>query len=307
MSEDVIGALEHFPSDLRSLLSQYAPQPEWDEYVAGRYAETKNKDDRLLGGGKPVVAPGAARVGAAKWTVDEADAVPPSIRLVDNGPSELKGEFRRTSRLSRETSADFGVAPMASDPPGDDNIGSSPQYARYIAQAIASSGISHLDEGSDEDEDDGGWLTQHKFELQPPPISARNVAPRRPLSPRGFEDSFNPNGEPSNLFDDQFGFDDDNFGPFSDAAAVTSSDVDVGISFTTVGVDSDDASFDGFGDFGDFQGADGELTPTGGSWSFASASDASLSSNSSIDDVEVVEAERIRRESSPEETRTSIR
>ncbi len=129
MSEDVIGALEHFPSDLRSLLSQYAPQPDWDEYVAGRYAETKNKDDRLLGGGKPVVAPGAARVGAAKWTVDEADAVPPSssIRLVDNGPSELKGEFRRTSRLSRETSADFGVAPMASDPPGDDNIGSSPQ------------------------------------------------------------------------------------------------------------------------------------------------------------------------------------
>ena len=98
---------------------------------------------------------------------------------------------------------------------------------------------------------------------------------------------------------------DDNFGPFSDAAAVTSSDGDAGISFTTVGVDADDASFEGFGDFGEFQGADGELTPTGGSWSFAS--DASLSSNSSMEDVELVEAERARREASPEETRTSAR
>jgi len=308
MSEDVIGALEHFPPDLRSLLCQYAPQPDWDEYVAGRYAETKNKDDRLLGGGKPIVVPGAARIGA-KWTVDEADVATSSssssIRLVDNGPSEMKGEFRRTSRLSRETSADFGVAPMASDPPGDDDIGSSPQYARYIAQAITS-GISHLDEGSDDDDDDGGWLTQHKFELQPPPISSRNIAPRRPLSPRGFEDSFNPNGESSHMSDDQFLFDDDNFGPFSDAAAVMPSDGDAGIQFTTVGVDSDEASFEGFGDFGDFQAADGELTPTGGSWSFASSGDASLSSNGSLDDIEVVEADRARREASPEDTRTSL-
>lgn len=72
-------------------------------------------------------------------------------------------------------------------------------------------------------------------------------------------------------------------------------------------MDSDDASFEGFGDFGEFQAADGELTPTGGSWSFASASDASLSSNSSMEDVELVEAERVRREGSPEETRTSLR
>lgn len=51
---------------------------------------------------------------------------------------------------------------------------------------------------------------------------------------------------------------------------------------------SDDAdaasSFEGFGDFGDFQSGDGELTPTGGSWTFAS--DASFGSGS--DEAEVI-------------------
>ncbi|KIP08741.1 hypothetical protein PHLGIDRAFT_363378, partial [Phlebiopsis gigantea 11061_1 CR5-6] len=70
VSEDVIGALEHFPPDLRLLVAQYAPQPAWDEYVSGRYKETKKRDSELLGGGKPVVA-GGMRAGA--WRVDEAD------------------------------------------------------------------------------------------------------------------------------------------------------------------------------------------------------------------------------------------
>jgi serine/threonine-protein phosphatase 6 regulatory subunit 3 len=40
--------------------------------------------------------------------------------------------------------------------------------------------------------------------------------------------------------------------------------------------DIEDGSFDSFGDFGDFQTAqDGELTPTTGSWSFTSDSNAS--------------------------------
>ena len=44
ISEDVIGALEHLPPDLRLQIGQYAPQPEWDDYVTGRYKETKKKD-----------------------------------------------------------------------------------------------------------------------------------------------------------------------------------------------------------------------------------------------------------------------
>lgn len=122
ISEDVIGALEHYPPDLKLLLAQYSPQPDWDEYVGGRYHETKVKDTSLLGGGKPVVMSGGAR-GATKWKVDEADmaAAPTSgangVEMA--GPtessSEVKGEFTRTGRLTREQSADFGVAPIGHD------------------------------------------------------------------------------------------------------------------------------------------------------------------------------------------------
>lgn len=111
ISEDVIGALEHFPPDLRLLAAQYAPQPEWDEYVTGRYKETKKKDTILLGGGKPVVAPGM-RNGSASWKVDEADTggVATTVPRGDEGAqdSQMKGEFRRTAKM-REGSADFGA------------------------------------------------------------------------------------------------------------------------------------------------------------------------------------------------------
>ena len=43
-------------------------------------------------------------------------------------------------------------------------------------------------------------------------------------------------------------------------------------------------AFDNFGDFGDFQSGDGDLTPTGGSWTFAS--DASFGSSS--DEAEIL-------------------
>lgn len=121
ISEDVIGALEHYPPELKLLLAQYAPQPDWDDYVGGRYHETKVRDTSLLGGGKPVVTPGAAR-GATKWKVDEAEiGLSPvsgangmeTSAVPGEAASEIKGEFRRTNRLSRESSADFGVAPVA--------------------------------------------------------------------------------------------------------------------------------------------------------------------------------------------------
>lgn len=119
ISEDVIGALEHFPPDLRLLIAQYAPQPEWDEYVTGRYKETKKNDSRLLGGGKPVIAPGMRNTGA-QWKVDEADTTVSNGPESNEGqPTTTRGEFRRTTR-TREGSADFGVAPMPVDDDDDD-------------------------------------------------------------------------------------------------------------------------------------------------------------------------------------------
>lgn len=131
ISEDVIGALEHYPPDLRLQLAQYAPQPAWDDYVGGRYRETKKKDTSLLGGGKPAVSIGGTR-SVLRWKVDEEDAVAATgsdQTQVKQPPTEMKGEFRRTSKLSRESSADFGVGlPMNDD---DQNGGPSQVRLSY--------------------------------------------------------------------------------------------------------------------------------------------------------------------------------
>lgn len=66
--------------------------------------------------------------------------------------------------------------------------------------------------------------------------------------------------------------DNDVFGPFTDTAAASGiHPFTFSSSFT-----EEDATFDSFGEFGDFQSAhDGELTPTTGSWTFTSDSSAS--------------------------------
>jgi len=113
MAEDVIMALERFPPDLRLKLIEYAPDPEWDEYVTGRYNETKKRDMRLLGGGKPVLSPGSTR-NIGSWKVDEDDTGHSNYTAATANGHEARGEFRRAGgqRLTRESSADFGPAAM---------------------------------------------------------------------------------------------------------------------------------------------------------------------------------------------------
>lgn len=149
ISEDVLGALEHFPPDLRLTIAQYSPQPEWDEYVTGRYKETKKKDTSLLGGGKPVIAPGMRNGGAPAWKVDEADATGGNTAdsvatsavgsLKDKGDgagnsggSEMNGELRRNVRTLREASADFGAAPMDDDDDDDEEFHSAPPHVSWM-------------------------------------------------------------------------------------------------------------------------------------------------------------------------------
>jgi serine/threonine-protein phosphatase 6 regulatory subunit 3 len=130
ISEDVINSLEHFPPDLRVTVGQYAPQPEWDEYVTGRYKETKKKDSSLLGGGKPVIAAGM-RSGASQWKVDEAEpstsAAAAAAHAKEGEAEEARGELRRDVVAARASSADFGVAPMDDDDDDDDDFQAPPQ------------------------------------------------------------------------------------------------------------------------------------------------------------------------------------
>ncbi|KZT70090.1 SAPS-domain-containing protein [Daedalea quercina L-15889] len=284
ISEDVIGALEHFPPDLRLLAAQYAPQPEWDEYVTGRYKETKKKDTILLGGGKPVVAPGMRNGSAASWRVDEADTGA-GLDPQDGGQEpegQMKGEFRRTAKM-REGSADFGA--MDDDDDDEFSRAGPPHFAQYLAQEMQSAEhFESADEASDDEEEDGGWLAHSTFDLRPPPVSARqHEADRRPLSTTGFDDSFAPsNGQSTSGGPFEDPFDDDAFGPFSDTAAASGSDPFTFSSSSSPNLGAEeheaehleDASFDSFGDFGDFQSAESGSADGGGagSWSFASTS-----------------------------------
>ncbi|KAI6005448.1 SIT4 phosphatase-associated protein-domain-containing protein [Pisolithus albus] len=267
MSEDVITALEHYPPELRSMIERYAPQPDWSEYVTGRYDETKKRDANLLGGGKPNI------------NVDEEDAKSMSTAsTTTNGNSMLKSEFRRAigAKPSRETSADFGPAPIEEDE--DDHGTGPPQFAHYLAQEMHSE-FFPSDASDDEDDEDGGWLAHSTFDLGKPPPARRHQNNTQLSASNGFDDAFC--GSSSGplreaLTDDPFGAhydEDDAFGPFSDAAGTMASEpIQFSTSFSSL---SSDDSFD----FGEFHSADsdsmrdGELTPTAGSWTFASGSE----------------------------------
>lgn len=200
VAEDVIGALEHYPPNLRMIIEQYAPQPAWQEYVTGRFIETKARDTSLLGGGKPAVT-SASRAGG-KWTVDEEDGV--SLNAVGTTGPGITGGFRRAvaTKATRATTADFGPAPMDDDndhDPGPPQVRPSMgdrenslifvQFARYLAEEMQSG--EHLNSSSDtsddDDDDDGGWLAQSTFDLGRPPLSRRNNGNRQESSSSGFD------------------------------------------------------------------------------------------------------------------------
>ncbi|KAG8735592.1 hypothetical protein FRC12_018000 [Ceratobasidium sp. 428] len=63
ISDDIVAALEHYPHSLLEALSPYVPQPDWDNFVAGQYKETKERDLSQLGGGRPSVPAGIAGMG----------------------------------------------------------------------------------------------------------------------------------------------------------------------------------------------------------------------------------------------------
>ena len=139
ISEDVITALDHFPPDLKQVIEEYAPQPAWDDYVRGRYKETRKKDTSLLGGGKPTVISSLARP-AGQWKVDEEDPHPPALTpVIKVELQETKGEFRRASgsRPTLGNTADFGAAPAADDDDDDFTTATHPTVSSGNCEIVA--------------------------------------------------------------------------------------------------------------------------------------------------------------------------
>jgi len=117
ISEDVITAMTRFPPELRLNIIQYAPEPEWDQFVTGRYNETKQEDNRLLGGGRPVVKSNVPRA-LTEWKVDEGE-------IEGTVPRSESGELRRPDALnspSVKQTADFGPAPIPMDEEDDNDV-----------------------------------------------------------------------------------------------------------------------------------------------------------------------------------------
>ena len=136
ISEDVLTALDHSSPDLRLVIMKFTPQPEWNDYVTGRYQETKNKDTSLLGGGKPALS--LTRPGSANWKVDEQDIATttagtplgPSgsglnavgaVKEIASRVAESQKEFRKSAAERREISTHFD--PGAGDEAGPSSGG----------------------------------------------------------------------------------------------------------------------------------------------------------------------------------------
>jgi serine/threonine-protein phosphatase 6 regulatory subunit 3 len=123
IAEDVINTIERSSPDLGPIILEFIPKPEWDDYVTGRFQETKTKDTSLLGGGKPALS--LTRSGSAvPWKVDEQDiaATSPSTSFPASGSglnavgavkeiaskvAESQKEFRKSAAERREVSSDF--------------------------------------------------------------------------------------------------------------------------------------------------------------------------------------------------------
>lgn len=262
ITEEVVTALERFPPELRAEIDAHIPKPDWDDYVLGKHQKTRERNNRLLGGGKPVISQDPLR--EARWKVDEEEEVAKDATRSSGSSGE--GSFTRatSSKPSPRQTADFGPPDAADSDPGENTA---PQFARYLAQEIntADQFGSTSSDSDDEDEDDGGWLTQSTFTLQAPPLSARHDSQK---TSNGFADAFNPASK-APLADDPFASDEDDFGQFSEASTSSSGSDPFKFSSSFTAEDLEDATFEGFGDFGDFQrpSDDGASTPTG-SWTF---------------------------------------
>jgi len=165
ISEDVLTTLEHSSPDLRLTIMKFTPQPEWNDYVTGRYQETKNKDTSLLGGGKPALS--LTRPGSAtSWKVDEHDIATTTastsssaggsglnavgaVKEIASKVAESQKEFRRSAAERRESSthSDPGVGdeggPSSSGHAGSSRVGVGYLVSSQSSLASTSSRFRH--------------------------------------------------------------------------------------------------------------------------------------------------------------------
>ncbi|KAF8759787.1 SAPS protein [Rhizoctonia solani] len=178
---------------LLEALSPYVPQPDWDNFVAGQYKETKERDTSQLGGGKPAVSAMGIGIGQSA-----------AGRGIGSVPREVRG------------GADFGPAE-----PDDTLIPSDPSPD---VTEQAKSNPFDATPVSDEDEDvaDSTWASSHHasgdFDLN----ATQTVANKSAQDPFETSDPITSVSQFSTIFKDEDD-DDVSWGPFADPTGPRSS------------------------------------------------------------------------------------
>ncbi|KAG8833712.1 hypothetical protein FRC17_010175 [Serendipita sp. 399] len=193
MAVDIVGALEKYPDDLLAIIEPLIPQPAWDNYVQGVYAETQRLENTVLGGPRPNSNMRALQTRmengwGGDWN-DDAEATSPVQT------------FRRTGTSGRQT-AEFGPPEEAEE--GD---------FHFNADSGFDNGVGwRSNGGSDSGDEHDEWLKSSNSTTL---VSHHSRDAEEVGFGNAFEDDFQPLEE---LHQDQdYGFDDDGFGDFTDA------------------------------------------------------------------------------------------
>ncbi|KAL5636819.1 hypothetical protein ACGC1H_000703 [Rhizoctonia solani] len=230
ISDDIVAALEHYPHSLLEALSPYVPQPDWNDFVAGQYKETKERDTSQLGGGKPAVSAmgiGIGRGGPVGGLGTNRFGDTPSPRMeptVGRGIGPVPREVRG--------GADFGPAEPDDTLTPSDPVSVTAEQAK--SNQINSDSLSDEDDANDPARD-SSHAASGDFDLN----AAHTTSNRGTQDP--FEspsDSITSVSQFSTIFKDEDEDDDVNWGPFADPAGQRS----------TLQPSFDDEE-DGFGDF----------------------------------------------------------
>lgn len=162
---DIVSALEKYPDDLLEIVEPLVPQPTWEDYVHGTYAEQQRVENIVLGGPKPMsYLRGMEGPSENGWGGD----------WNDEDPMSPTGELKRGTFSGRQT-ADFG--PLDEEDEGNVHFGRTSNLAPNAWGSSSS---------SDSEDEHEAWI-KHSADA-----SASAAASRHSRDPEnvGFDDSF---------------------------------------------------------------------------------------------------------------------
>ena len=118
IAEDTVKFLGRCPPDLLEIVSATFNQSEWDDFVVGPYQAAKDRDNTVMGGGKPRNANSSMQEDNAAGESPDTDSDEDDDEENDQD-GQNGGGLTGTSRLASLSSGGFGFGPASSGEDGD--------------------------------------------------------------------------------------------------------------------------------------------------------------------------------------------